>query len=313
MAFLELVLARDARWRTGSTAALERRAATCDLVRIAPGAYVPAGEWEALSPPERLMTAADAMRAVAVGDPVFSHETAAAFHGIPIIGAWPDRPTATVGRAGDGPGAWMRRVRRDLAPGERVLLASGVRVTSMIRTAIDLAATRSLLGGIVAVSDLRHRVGVAAGDLEEALAALGPFHGAGRARAAVRRSTAGSESPLESLVVARCQDLGFEVPEQQAVVRGADGVAYRCDFVWDGGRIVGEADGRLKYEDGAFGADRTAADTVWAEKRREDAIRGVRERFVRISWHDAWRGTPMELLLRTAGVPRPHRARALTF
>jgi len=109
----------------------------------------------------------------------------------------------------------------------------------------------------------------------------------------------------------RCRDLGFEEPDQQVALAGIDGRVYRCDFAWRDGQVLGEADGRIKYLDDG---ERPGADALWAEKRREDALRFGRRAFVRISWEDAWHGDALATKLDRAGVPRIRRTRhPLTF
>jgi hypothetical protein len=103
-----------------------------------------------------------------------------------------------------------------------------------------------------------------------------------------------SESPLESLSLARFAQLGFAQPSQQYEV-SVDGQFYRLDFFWEGARIAGEADGAQKY--------RQPGD-LWREKRREDAIRRQVNAFVRWSWSDAWHGEPLARILAAADVPR---------
>ncbi len=304
---------RDLRWRTGSADRLERAAERGEFVRVGWGAYASVDDWEHTSAEARLRTRALAVRAAARSEPVFSHETAAAFLGLPIVGTWPERPTATVSRGGSESNGWVRRVRREAQIGDRIRLESGVLVTSVGRTALDLAGSRSLLSGIVTVSHARRHAGVQLSELDAAIDRLGGAPGAARSRRAVARSTSGSDSPLESLVIARCQDLGFEMPTQQVPVVGSDGVEYRCDFAWMGGTVIGEADGRIKYIDDAFESGSSGAEVLWREKRREDAIRAVRPRFMRFDWQDAWRGAGLERALLTAGVPRPRRPQALTY
>ena len=207
----------------------------------------------------------------------------------------------------------MHRVRRALQTDDVVELANGTRITSLARTAIDLAASRSLLGGIAAVSYALQQ-GVDHALLADGLRRLGPVTGVARARSALSRSSSGSESALETLVVVRCQDYGFELPEQQRVVTGLDGRSYRVDFAWRGGQVLGEADGRSKYADPALRDGRSAEEVVWAEKRREDALRPTCRSFIRFGWSDAWAGDALARRLESAGVPRQRRRlAALTF
>jgi very-short-patch-repair endonuclease len=52
----------------------------------------------------------------------------------------------------------------------------------------------------------------------------------------------------------------------------------RVDFLFDG-CVIGEADGRGKY---------TGPQDLWAEKRREDALRALGFEVVRWGWDDMW-------------------------
>jgi hypothetical protein len=203
------------------------------------------------------------------------------------------------------------RSQRLLSTADVVELDDGSLATSLVRTAIDIAATRTPLGGIVAMAHVRNSDAIDHSTIADRLAKLGSFPGSARVRRALARSTSGSESALETLIVVRCQDLGFRSPEQQVEIVGIDGRPYRVDFGWRGGRVLLEADGRGKY-DGT--SDRSGQDVLWAEKRREDAIRPTCDAFLRVVWGDAWHAIELERRLRTAAVPQiPPRRRVLTF
>ena len=305
-----VILARDIRAAEGGSERLTRAARRGELTRVARGVYAATAAWQAVSPEARHRALAAVL---APGPPGsgFSHETAAALHGIPFVGDWPDRLCSTVAPgSGDSSGV-MRRTRLSL-DGDDLTTVDGIPVTTSVRTAVDLAMRRSLLAGIVAVSHVRH-LGVTRDAIDAAITARGAAAGVRRARIALARSSAQSESPLESLVLARCEDLGFVPPAQQTEVIGLDGRAYRCDFSWCDGQIIVEADGRGKYRDATMLAGRTPDEVLWAEKRREDAIRPTRRAFIRIGWTDAYRGTELERRLAAVGVPRPGRRRPLTF
>lgn len=95
---------------------------------------------------------------------------------------------------------------------------------------------------------------------------------------------------------------GFPAPRQQHVVV-VDGVVIRTDFDWFDGRVVGEFDGRVKY-DAALDPDRTA---LWREKRREDLIRQSGAVVARWAWPDVEHPERMLRIIRrafgVAGVP----------
>lgn len=303
---------QDALRQLGSAWRLELAARDGTLRRVRRGAYVDAARWAALDPLHRHLMKVTAARRAANVEPVFCHESAAALHGIPFIGSWPVAVHVCVPPGRSASNSVVRRSRRALAEESILVLPSGARATDPITTVLDLAASRSLLSGIVAISHLRNRLGTTVDELERALLESGIRAGVRKARLAIARSTSGSESVLESLIVARCEDLGFARPSQQLPVRGVDGRDYRVDFAWNGGSIIAEADGRGKYREPDQLAGRTPDEVLWDEKRREDAIRPTCDRLVRVSWSDAWGGSRLESAFTFAGVPRPRRARQLT-
>lgn len=299
---IDLQFARELRRTRGTARPLERGAARNELVRIAPGAYVTAEEWEQAVQAERHRAIASAVRSRARVEPVFSHESAAAFHEIPIIGEWPMSATVTQARGrGDQRSAAVERITRSLAEEDVVTMPDGLRVTSLERTVLDLAARRPTLSAVIAMSAVRH-AGVSLERIQHAALRAGRMPGIRAARSVIAQSSGFSESPLETLVLVRCRDLGFAEPEQQRRIRGVDGVLYRVDFAWRDGTIVLEADGKLKY---APSGDRpTPGDVLWAEKRREDALRPRVAAFGRVAWDDAWQAAGLERQLVALGVPR---------
>lgn len=73
---------------------------------------------------------------------------------------------------------------------------------------------------------------------------------------------------------------GLPVPVLQWEVRAANGrFVGEVDFGWPALRTVGEFDGRIKY-----GLLQDAAEAVYQEKLREDALRGEDLGVVRWGW-----------------------------
>jgi hypothetical protein len=288
--------AADAR-RTGRpTRELSRSVARGDAVRVRRGAYVEAAGWQDLEPRLKHLATMAAMCRASSRTLVFSHESGAAVWGMPVLDGWPAAPhvteAAVSGRRTD---AVSVRHIRDLDPAE-IAVAGGFRATDPIRTAIDLAAARSLGAGVAAIDhlladpatrDLRLR------ELTRRVRDRRPFRGVRRVDAALAIASGVSESPLESLSLARFAELGIPLPEQQCEIASADGRTYRVDFLWRDRRVIGEADGRLKY---------LGADDLWHEKRREDALRAVGYRVVRWGWQDAASPRALRDILGRAGI-----------
>lgn len=302
---------------------VQRRAARGELTRLMPGVYVDPRTWDSLTDSERLLTrmrAAEAALCAPAAGGTYCAESAAVALGIPLLGALPNRPHVLVSPGGRRNSPIMRRTQRadHAATATRV---AGFAVTDPITTAIDLAAWRTPLGGVVAISAVLSRCFTASattlpvgGDLRvgfsEAIEARGAFRGVDRVRRALSTASDACESPLEAIVLARCEDLGYERPEQQRRV-AAGGRVYRTDFSWDDGSIVLEADGMVKYRSIVRGAPHGDADALIGEKLREDAIRSVVRSFGRVTWREAVDGAPLDRTLRRLGVPRVRRARPL--
>jgi len=310
----QLELTQEAQQRNGSGRRLERAAIADKLTRIRRGAYVEAAEWSSLTPDEQHLGRIEATRRAARKEPVFSHESAAVIHGIPLLSAPPKLPHTTVAHGRAKTNGAVTRTHQELSNRDIVTLEGGLRVTSLVRTVIDLAALGTPLGARIAVDHVRRHRSVTVDELRETLDAVGRIRGVRQARLAIDRSSAQCDSPLETLVLVRCRDLGFARPAQQVEIQGNNGRTYRADFGWLDGRILLEADGRTKYRDPEMLAGREADEIVWQEKRREDAIRGTCDAFARVSWKDAWHGRGLEQQLIAIGVPRPRRrAATLTF
>lgn len=279
-------------------------------VRVGRGAYVDRGEWEALTSGERqVLTLATYARTRAV-PPVFSHWSAAALHGLPLADEAGGEIHVAVGRTRGGRSARRVRAHSVAVPTDDIIEVAGMRCTTRERTVIDLAATGPM-GDAVAVADavLRGHGGNASGADRGRQALLAawlraqPMRGHRRALEVISLADGRAESPLESLSRVVMYAAGMPRPELQrpfADGRGAIGVV---DFAWPALRVIGEADGAVKYLDAATRGGRSAEQVVVAEKVREDRLRALDWRVVRWTWADARDGARLVAALATAGVP----------
>lgn len=238
--------------------------------RIRPGGYVAAGE---LSPEDDHRALIATTVPILASDTVLSHQSAGLLWGLPVPWRLLDRVHVTrPGAAGGNIGTYLHIHRRELTK-QHVIDMAGMPVTSMSRTAIDLACQvhrHEALG----VIDAALRLGCDPAQLREELARATRCRGVAQARWAVDHGDARSESQGESvsrywMIVGGvpAPDLQFEIRDERGVLLG------RSDFAWPDRRVVGEFDGRVKYE-AEFGdqADATRVDAVMAEKRRETNI-----------------------------------------
>jgi very-short-patch-repair endonuclease len=149
----------------------------------------------------------------------------------------------------------------------------GIRVTTLPRTAVDLARTLPFRESVIALDAIRRTC--SAEQLREALDECARWSDVGKARLAIEFADPRSESALESLSRAAFHEHGVPRPRVQAEVRGASGRRYRVDFLWDAWRLIGESDGAEKYVD---------REALLAEKRREDDLREAGYGFIRWSY-----------------------------
>lgn len=222
-------------------------------------------------------------------DGVFSHESAAVLHGLPLkpgkVGPVRVTRAARVDRGGGQRTKAVRVTRAHVTDAEIEQLQVGqaqVPVTNQIRTVIDLARQSVRWGVVAADHALRH--GVSRHVLERALADHAGRHGVARARAAVQFADALAESPAESLSRIELDRAGIPAATLQYELRTAGGrFVARGDFGWPEFRVLGECDGMAKYADPAQGS---VADALRREKDREAAIRDLGWWVVRWTYAD---------------------------
>ena len=217
-------------------------------------------------------------------DSVVSHASAAVLHGIPV----PTKALRTVSVTRDG--RVHQHVGRTLAkhlaplPPADVVVVDGIRVTSLDRTAADLARALPAEWGVVAC-DVALRRGVERGTLEAQTEVFRGFRGIDKLRWAAAFADGRAESPAESVSRVRLSTAGVPAPVLQFEIRDVFGrFVARTDFCWPEYHLVGEVDGAVKYGSGPEG---TGAAAIMAEKRREEAIRQAGFWVVRWGWQEA--------------------------
>lgn len=275
------------------------------LVRIAPGVYAPAEVWSSCFP-ERQHALRVYAQSPRLGDVVFSHHSAAAIHRLKLLGPWPDRVCVTVPRVASKGGRSSAAVIRRMAPlsADDIVEIDGVKVTSLSRTAIDLACALPFTDGVALIDSIRHRRRslLTLDELDAALGAHPKRRGAFKASQALEFSTTLSDSVQESRSRVLIYELGFPRPELQFEMV-CDGRRYRADFWWEDHRHWGEFDGRGKYLSPDYQNGRSADQIVIAEKQREDAIRRSVDAFSRWDVRDLNKPHRLLTILTRSGLP----------
>ncbi len=249
------------------------------LTRLRHGCYAPG---EPVSPEQRHRLLIEATRGRLGSTTVVSHLSAAVLHGWPVPAALLGPVTGTRMRVTAGGGdvsAWLHTYAGSLEASEIVEIA-GVRVTSPARTAADAARLLPRNDAVVMLDAALHLTRRAEDrDLRLAIAARLAIdarrRGARAAEAALRLSDGLAESPAESSSRLTFLDHGIPAPVLQFEVVDRFGrVVAITDFAWPEFGVVGEVDGRTKYES-LLRPGESATDVIVREKRRENDIQAL--------------------------------------
>lgn len=208
-------------------------------------------------------------------------------------------PSTSSHRAGCRAGLQLRKI--DIPPAHVTDWVGGLRVTTPLRTGIDLAhefrktprhalavmclAMRCDIEQSLGLTDARQvsraldtgdRVSFRVAELLHILDEAN-LRGGQALTAYVEQTNPALENPFEALSWASFVLSGIALPACQKWVQGASGRWYRVDFLWPALGLIGEADGAVKYG--------TPAE-VMAERRRQADLEAAGYRFVRWIWED---------------------------
>lgn len=270
-----------------------------EVVKVRRGVYAPAKAWNELASWQRYLVRVHAV-ALLHPDVVFCLESAAALLGLPVFG---DPVVVHILELSSTDARLVGGIRTHTTAEPRELVqAGGLVMTSATETVVDLARNRHhAIGLAVADAALRADPTLHRAVLVARNEARASSRGRNVARWPLHRATPAAESPLESISRGGIEWLGFPVPELQVEFRSAEQVVDRGDFWWPEYRVVGEADGDVKY-DGSLG------DPVAALRRRRERDTRLRRGQVRAIAHFGWTEAaafePLRDLLLSHGVPR---------
>jgi hypothetical protein len=256
------------------------------LVRLRSGVYCDASFWhrsEGLPVVRHALEARAAL--IAVGRRGWaSHYSAATLLELPVPFGQPDR--VTISRAD-------RSAGRRSHPNLRLLTSRidsldtttewGVPVLRAARTSLDVARVFGFPAALV-LADAALATGKAdRAEFQRIAATMRRWSGVGDVDLVASHASGLRESPIESRSFAAFVDCGLPLPQCNLWVLGdrysRGGV--RADFVWDTYRLVGEADGRVKYVD-----PRRPSETVLVEEK-DRQTRLEEHGFVVVRWSGA--------------------------
>ena len=274
--------------------------------RIRRGYYTYADIWSGLSPEGRHLARAHAVVHSLGDNVVLSGVSGLLEHGVATWNIPLDRVHVT--RLDGGAG----RREGDVIHHEGFCLDSdiveidGRRVLTPARCAIEACSRTSPESALVSFDSMLHLEMCSQEDLERQFRTMESWPYIRRLRVPVLMADGRAESPGESRGRWLFWALGLPAPQLQFEVRDGDGeLVGICDWAWPALRALGEFDGRTKYGR-LVPAGATAADVVFAEKRREDRLREVTGfSMIRLAWDDYDRPRltqrRLEALLRRAG------------
>ena len=275
-------------------------------VRIRQGAYCHTDLWQAKSPVDCHLARSYAAQDLTPGPTALSHVSALAHYGCPL---W-EAPLDLVHLTRLDQGSSRREagvVHHDGQVAEKdVVRREGRRVTSPTRSTLDALTILSLESSYVA-GDWMLEQGLTTHDElwagKEAMAGWPrtlPLH------VRIGLLDGRSQSVAESRGRRLFKRMGLPTPELQYCVYDKDGrLIAITDFAWPEYNVFGEIDGKVKYGR-LLKPGQDPGDVVFAEKRREDAVRRTTNGImVRFTWSDLHaRSAPalqlLHLLRRTA-------------
>ncbi|TFD47878.1 hypothetical protein E3T55_15135 [Cryobacterium frigoriphilum] len=278
------------------------------LVRLKQGVYLDRELWAPLGNADRHRLLATIAERLAGPGLVFSHQTAAALIGLPVLGRWPDRAHVLKECATGGRSTTVLNCHTIGLRDVPVTTIGTLTMTSPARTVIDLAASAPFDVAVIATdaalhADRRTRQFLTTNeDVRELIERMSPFRGLKRVLAVLDASTPLSESVGESLCRIIIAELGFAEPELQAGLRDADGLIGFADFTWQLAKVILEFDGKIKYLDARFRGGLSSDQIVVIEKLREDRLRALGYLVVRATWDDLVDPTRLLRLLTQAGL-----------
>lgn len=210
--------------------------------------------------------------------PVLSHTSAARVHGLVL-----PRDDSSEVRLSDVD-QWRRgrgyRVAQATMAGHETEPWLEFRTTSVSRTLVDCAREGSLTDAVVAIDAALHERKAGRADLLRSVLAGTHRPGIAQAARALNLADGRAESPLETRGRLAMLSAGLPRAELQVEIHGSTGLIGRVDAWYDDAAVAIEFDGKVKYTDPRFAS--SPGEVLWEEKRREDDMRALGIRFVRV-------------------------------
>ncbi len=217
---------------------------------------------------------------------VFSHDSAALLHGLPLLNARGAEVHVTRPHVQGSRIRYGVRHHGAAYPPKAVCEIDGLRGLGIARTVADIARQHGYRAGLVAADGAMQR-GVSRAELVGAYRQMSCWPGITSTRAAVADADPGAESAGETLSRELVRELGLGPVETQfpVIVRGR---VRWCD-IRIGCHLV-EFDGRIKFRTPESGGVASADPerVLWDERTRQQEICAQGLGMSRLSWSDFW-------------------------
>lgn len=290
----------------GEVQMLRRHIRDKSIVEPFPRLFAPGDAWEQLA---RLDQERYVIRGYAWAHPnaVFCSLSAAVMHGLPVsyslLGTLHLYASSPSQRGG-------KRVEMRYRQHPSCVKIDGVSVASLVEATVDCLCACDFEDSL-AIADGCLRIARAdASYLQREVERLAHgCKGVEKARHVARWADGRAESGGESIARAVMIRAGLPPTDIQ---RAFDDPleprkSYRADFVFeltDGKTVLGEFDGRAKYEDEQLRAGSSTIDVLLKERQRESRLTLMDVRIVRFNWSDIRTPGRLEQMLAAAGVTR---------
>lgn len=201
--------------------------------------------------------------AAAYSDGAISHRSSARLRRLPVLGAVPVHPEMTFAPRSTGNRRDVKQYRASLRPEDTCVL-DGVLTTSAARMVVDVGRHAPLSTSVALLDAALQQNKVAIEDVHDVVDMCRNWSRIARARRAIALADGRAESPLESVSRLAMRWVGVPTPALQTEIFDQYGrFVARTDFFWDEFGVVGEADGRGKYDKPAV---------LIAEKDRQELL-----------------------------------------
>lgn len=214
------------------------------------------------------LEAAAVLRRLGTSTSVLSHASAARGHDL-VLPADLDRQV-TLTDPGEHRTGKDYRVLSGSLPETDVVDLAAFRSTSVPRTLVDVGREWDVTASVVAMDDALADGRVTIQQLTAAATAQMHWVGVGKAARAVGLARLGAHSPHETRSRLGLVASGLPEPLLQVAVFVDGRLVAILDMCWPEQGVFCECDGKTKFTDPWHG--RTAAEVVWAEKKRQDIL-----------------------------------------